>query len=52
MAKIARRKTEELEVAGWYDIDYHGMLVEDTGRGAELSIDWPLATDPFITYPV
>ncbi|KAL8751062.1 MAG: hypothetical protein Q9199_006675 [Rusavskia elegans] len=52
MAKIARRKTEELEVAGWYDIDYHGMPVEDTGRGAELSIDWPLATDPFITYPV
>lgn len=52
MAKIARRKTEELEVAGWYDIEYHGTPVEDTGRSAELSIDWPLATDPFITYPV
>ena len=52
MAKIARTKIVELEDAGWYDIDYHGTPVEDTGRSAELSVDWPLATDPFITYPV
>ncbi|KAI4109145.1 MAG: hypothetical protein LQ339_001951 [Xanthoria mediterranea] len=52
MAKIARRKVVELEDAGWYDTEYHGTPVEDTGRSAELSVDWPLATDPFITYPV
>ncbi|KAL8668305.1 MAG: hypothetical protein Q9168_007063 [Polycauliona sp. 1 TL-2023] len=55
MAKIARRKVEELEVAGWYDIEYQGTPIEDTGkergRHAELSVEWPLATDPYITYP-
>ena len=52
MAKIARRRIVELEDDGWYDTEYHGTPVEDTGRSAELSVDWPLATDPFITYPV
>ncbi|KAL8774450.1 MAG: hypothetical protein Q9209_000823 [Squamulea sp. 1 TL-2023] len=56
MAKIARRKMEELEKSGWYGLNYHRTAVEDTGkeRGKipELSIDWPLATDPFITYPM
>ncbi|KAL8790069.1 MAG: hypothetical protein Q9213_000771 [Squamulea squamosa] len=56
MAKIARRNIEDLEQSGWYDLNYQSAVVEDAGkqhgRTPELSIDWPLATDPFITYPM
>ncbi|KAL8726141.1 MAG: hypothetical protein Q9166_006898 [cf. Caloplaca sp. 2 TL-2023] len=53
MARIARRKMEELEKKGWYEVKYDDMSVESTGKvGGELSNEWPLATDPFITYPV
>ncbi len=56
MAKIARRKMKELEESGWYEVEYHGTPKEGSGEEheetAELSIEWPLATDPFITHPV
>ncbi|KAL8849141.1 MAG: hypothetical protein Q9221_005864 [Calogaya cf. arnoldii] len=53
MAKIAKRKIEELEKAGWYDVEYHGHTEKNTekkpGRSAELSIEWPLAGDMWWT---
>ncbi|KAL8709906.1 MAG: hypothetical protein Q9220_005356 [cf. Caloplaca sp. 1 TL-2023] len=61
MARIARRKMEELERKGWYDEEAldHRMLKakEEEDRryvlGEEaLSTEWTLATDPPITYPV
>ncbi|KAL8798927.1 MAG: hypothetical protein Q9182_006274 [Xanthomendoza sp. 2 TL-2023] len=56
MAKIARRKIKELEKKGWYIVHNNSSSFEETGnkRGSspELSVEWPLATDPFITYPV
>ncbi|KAL8885390.1 MAG: hypothetical protein Q9215_006751 [Flavoplaca cf. flavocitrina] len=57
MAKIAKRKTKELEESGWYDdVGCQGTYLEGTAKehekNAELSVKWPLVADPFITYPV
>ncbi|KAL8918463.1 MAG: hypothetical protein Q9172_005422 [Xanthocarpia lactea] len=56
MAGIARRKMIELEEKGWYDVKYDDKPVEDTGKtslkNTKLSTEWPLATDPFISYPM
>ncbi|KAL8687509.1 MAG: hypothetical protein Q9224_005129 [Gallowayella concinna] len=56
MAKIARSKMEELDEKGWYIVYNDNTSVTDTGKeyesSAELSIEWPLATDPFINYPI
>ncbi|KAL8816965.1 MAG: hypothetical protein Q9223_004114 [Gallowayella weberi] len=54
MAKIARRKMEELEAKGWYNLYNNHSSVEHTRKkresSTELSVEWPLATDPFIAY--
>ncbi|KAL8890480.1 MAG: hypothetical protein Q9192_005864 [Flavoplaca navasiana] len=56
MAKIARRKMKELEESGWYNVGCQGTSMEGTGKeldkNGELSVEWPLAPDPFITYLV
>ncbi|KAL8718274.1 MAG: hypothetical protein Q9225_004565 [Loekoesia sp. 1 TL-2023] len=52
MAKVAR--TRFLELSRWRSPTEAGGIAvpgRDTG-GEGLSIDWPLATDPLITYPV
>ena len=56
MAKIARRKMKDLEASGWYDVGCRGTPMlgteKDHEKYAEQSVEWPLATDPFITYPI
>lgn len=56
MASIARRKMEELDRKGWYDVNYDLKGAKWTGESPAcnggLSVEWPLATDPFITYPM
>ncbi|KAL8878915.1 MAG: hypothetical protein Q9198_003372 [Flavoplaca austrocitrina] len=52
MARIAKRKMKELEESDWYDVGRRGTSVEGTGKerekNGELSVEWPLATDPFV----
>lgn len=49
MGRIARRRMEKPDCTRWSDVIAGGTTVGEAEEG--LSIEWPLATDPLITYP-
>ncbi|KAL8902936.1 MAG: hypothetical protein Q9207_004272 [Kuettlingeria erythrocarpa] len=49
MARIARRRMQKPDCTRWSDVIAGGTTVDEAEEG--LSIEWPLATDPLITYP-
>ncbi|KAI4178747.1 MAG: hypothetical protein L6R41_008236 [Letrouitia leprolyta] len=55
MAKLARKRLEEPgRWRGWKEAPAPGTVVATCGKREDegLNVEWPLATDPLITYPV